>query len=148
MAFFLSSSKVDDDDTEILSEINIIPLVDVMLVLLIIFMVAAPLSLSGIDVRLPKVSKGAANQLTGEDKKLVISVNKQGEIFHEKTPLSLTELSSFLEKRWQQEASSAGIRLIIQADKEVIYSRVVDVMNVGKSVGFQRIGLVAQTPVK
>ncbi|MCY4381180.1 MAG: biopolymer transporter ExbD [Proteobacteria bacterium] len=145
MVFFSSFDDRDDDSSAMMAEINMIPLIDVMLVLLIIFMVAAPLSLSGINVRVPELGREAKNVLPAKALKVVITVAKDGQFFHEKTNLTLKKLEDFLLDQHQQSRSDEK-KLIIQADRDVVYARVVTVMNAGKKAGFKNIGLVVRTP--
>lgn len=145
---FLRTSHGDDAGTadELIAEINIIPLVDVMLVLLIIFMVAAPLSLSGMNVRVPEVSQDAGDALPQQqEKKLVVVVQQDGTLFYQEQQMSFDQLSRVLtETAAQQDPLTPAVAVIIQADKAVRYANVIAVMNAAKSAGLHRIGLVVR----
>ena len=126
------------DDHEDLAEINIIPLVDVMLVLLIIFMVTAPLSIGGIKVDLP-ASKSSANTI--DEDRIVLTIDKEGSYFIEK--LGITEASlpdkfkSIYETREKKE-------LYVRADKQVAYGKVVYAMSAAKQAGVTKFGMLTQ----
>ncbi len=121
-----------------LSEINVTPLVDVMLVLLIVFMISAPLMQQGIQVDLPKTKSPA---LAEQEKPVVIAVNKNGnvEIGKNEIPSSqVTEkLRAIFEKREKKE-------IFIQADKGIAYGIVATVMAQAQAAGISRIGLVTE----
>jgi biopolymer transport protein TolR len=122
----------------VLSEINVTPLVDVMLVLLIVFMISAPLMQQGIQVDLPKTKSPA---LSEQEKPVVLVVNKSGsvQIAGNSIPSSqLTEkLKAIFEKREKKE-------IFIQADKGIPYGTVANVMSLAQSAGIVRIGLVTE----
>lgn len=144
MAYHISSDH-DLHPDELISEINMIPLVDIMLVLLIIFMVAAPLSLSGIDVRVPEVSSSSSQSLS-QEQKIIISVRQDGAVFFDDQPVNLDDLPGLLKGR---DEGGLKASVMIQADKNVAYAQVVDVMNHCQSAGFHRIGLVvSSSPVR
>lgn len=145
---FLRTSHGDDAGAvdEMMAEINIIPLVDVMLVLLIIFMVAAPLSLSGIQVRVPEVSQDAGDVLPQQqEEKLVVVVQQDGSLFYQEQQIALDGLTSLLaETAAKQDPLKPTVAVIIQADQAVTYAKVIEVMNASKSAGLHRIGLVVR----
>jgi biopolymer transport protein TolR len=119
-----------------ISEINVTPLVDVMLVLLIVFMVAAPLMTVGVPIELPKTEAKPMNQQT---EPLTISVQAGGKIYVQETEIPLAELSAKLQalaKNGNQE------QLMIRADTAVPYGAVMEVMGVLNSAGYTKIGLV------
>lgn len=121
-----------------MSEINVTPLVDVMLVLLIVFMVAAPLMTTGVPIELPKT---VAKQLSTPAEPLTISVLADRKIFIQKTEIPLAELASKLQalaKNGTQE------QLMLRADKEVPYGAVMEVMGVLNQSGYTKIGLATQ----
>ena len=119
-----------------ISEINVTPFVDVMLVLLIVFMVAAPLLTVGVPIDLPETE---AKALNSETQPITISVNETGQIFLQETEISLDELVAKLDaiaKNGYQE------RIYIRGDKTADYGMVMKVMARVSSSGYRRIGLV------
>lgn len=119
-----------------LSEINVTPLVDVMLVLLIVFMVSAPLMQQGVEVNLPKADAGALQQ--SEDP-IVISIQKDESIIMSEKKYSIASLAS---KLASLAASKPNSQILVQADQEVNYGVVAKVMASLKKVRFTRVGLV------
>lgn len=123
-----------------MSEINVTPFVDVMLVLLIIFMVAAPLMTVGVPVELPKT---AANALPSEaEEPLTVTVTKDGTVMLQKTAVPRDQL---LAKLRAVAAERASDRVFLRADGAVPYAQVVQVMGALNRGGFANIGLVTDT---
>ncbi len=121
------------------SEINVTPLVDVMLVLLIIFMVTAPLITQGVDVDLPKTK---AESMEGTEKKLVLTLTKEKKIFigsSEETPIPYEQLEEKLKTnaKLQEERE-----LYLHADRRLEYGFVVDIMAIAKRSGVEKLGMV------
>ena len=137
MAFDQSSSS----DSSI-SQINVTPLVDVMLVLLVIFMVTAPILQQGVAVDVPKV---AAGPLTGEEEQLVVNVAKGGKLYLNDTALGPSELAAKL-------AAIAGARpdrqVYVRADQTVPYGEVMAVIGSIRDAGLARVGLVTEPPAE
>ena len=119
------------------SEINVTPFVDVMMVLLIIFMVTAPMMDSGLDVELPQ-AKQVENLPTDADH-LVLTVREDGALFLDTYQVQLEELES----RLSMLVKDKGRALFLQADKSVPYGIVVDVMGRIKAAGIERLGVIA-----
>lgn len=121
-----------------MADINVTPLVDVMLVLLIIFMVAAPMMTVGVPVDLPQTS---ANALNSETQPITISVNANGQIHLQETPIEAAEVADKL-----QAISTTGYneRIFVRADSVAAYGIVADVMARIQAAGFKNIGLVTQ----
>jgi biopolymer transport protein TolR len=119
-----------------MAEINVTPMVDVMLVVLIIFMVAAPLMTVGVQVDLPK-TKAAA--IPGQDEPLAITVKKDGRIFLQDTELDLETLAPRLEAI---TGNNREARIFIRGDKDINYGRVMEVMGVINGAGFSKVALV------
>ena len=118
-----------------MSEINVTPLVDVMLVLLIVFMVAAPLMTTGVPIELPKTQ---AKQLSTPTEPLTLSVQADRKVFLQKTEIPLAELAAKLQalaKNGTQE------QLMLRADTSVPYGAVMEVMGVLNQAGYTKIGL-------
>ncbi|HBR05681.1 MAG TPA: protein TolR [Desulfovibrio sp.] len=127
-----------------MSEINVTPFVDVMLVLLIIFMVTAPLMTQGLDVDLPQTK--AVKTLPKDSDHLVLTVNKAGEVFLDEFKVEMPQLQDHLKRL----VLTQNKQLFMRADKEVAYGVVVRVMGEIKAAGIDKLGIVAepdQTPV-
>lgn len=139
---FKSSQSDNEEDSGQMADINIVPLVDVMLVLLIIFMVTAPLSIGGINVDLP--SSKARSRDMAEDR-VVLSINAKGEYFIEKMEVPTAVLDQRLKELYQQRERK---ELYIRADKAVVYGKVVDAMSAAKLAGVTRISMLTQAPQK
>ena len=123
-----------------MAEINVTPLVDVVLVLLIIFMVTAPMLQMGIDVNLPRV-KSKSIDVTEE--KLVLTINSAKEIFINKNKVAVTGLSAKLENIF---ANRIDREVFMRADKNVPYGFVVEVMSEVRKAGVDRLGMITEAP--
>lgn len=122
----------------VMSEINVTPLVDVMLVLLIIFMVTAPLLQQGIDVNLPK-AKG--KELPPEER-INIVIKRDGIIYMNDTPMSLPDVRQKL-----NAISKANPNIFLRADKDVPYGLVVEVMADIKEAGIEKLGMITEPKI-
>lgn len=122
-----------------ISEINVTPFVDVMLVLLIIFMVAAPLLTSGVPVDLPKT---AAKALNVDTKPITISVNGQGQLFLQEDEISEADLIAKL-TALADAGSGFDERILVRGDRTSNYGAVLKVMGTISSAGYKKIGLVS-----
>ena len=119
-----------------MAEINVTPFVDVMLVLLIVFMVTAPLLTVGVPVDLPKTRA----QTLGQDREpLSVTVKKDGRIFLQNTPI---EEDGLVDKLKAISANGYDQRIFVRGDKSVDYGRVMEVMGLLSAAGFTHIGLV------
>ncbi|PKN86188.1 MAG: protein TolR [Deltaproteobacteria bacterium HGW-Deltaproteobacteria-1] len=127
-------------DNKSMADINVTPLVDVMLVLLIIFMVTAPMLSMGIDVNLPRVKSKTVDLA---EEKLILSINENKEIFLNKTRMSLqdlnTKLAAIFEERVDRE-------IFLRADKNVSYGFVVEVMSEIRKAGVDKLGMITEPP--
>lgn len=121
-----------------MSEINVTPLVDVMLVLLIIFMVAAPMMMQGVDVNLPKTTTKNIKTL---DEPLMLTVNKKKEIFLENHPVKLDRLEFKIKKIFENRREK---EVLLRADKDVPYGFIIDVMARVKNAGISKLGMVTE----
>lgn len=121
-----------------MSEINVTPLVDVMLVLLIIFMVAAPMLTQGVDVNLPKTTTKNIKTL---DEPLMLTVNKKKEVFLENHPVELDRLELKIKKIFENRREK---EVLLRADKDVPYGFVIDVMARVKNAGISKLGMVTE----
>jgi biopolymer transport protein ExbD/biopolymer transport protein TolR len=119
------------------AEINVTSLVDVAFVLLIIFMIAAPIMQGGVDVELPKVAARPLNAKQG----LVVSVNRQGRIFVDETAVSYRDFQSTFRAIVATRKPDA---VYLRADKGVPYGEVIRVLAVIRTTGVQNVGLVAE----
>ena len=121
-----------------MSEINVTPLVDVMLVLLIIFMVTAPMLMQGVEVNLPQTT--TKNMKTKEEP-LMLTVNKEKEIFIEKHRIKLDNLEIKIQKIFQNRKDK---EILLRADKEVPYGFVIKVIAKVKQAGIDKLGMVTE----
>ena len=121
-----------------LAEINVTPLVDVMLVLLIVFMVAAPLMTSGVTVDLPKTDAAPINQ---DAEPLTVSLDAQGRIFLQDAELPLPELVTRLRAISQDRPDR---RIFVRGDRGIAYGRVMEVMATITRSGFTKVALLAE----
>ena len=123
-----------------LSEINVTPFVDVMLVLLIVFMITAPLLTVGVPVDLPKVK---AKSIAEAVEPLVITVNAEGVIFIQDTEVELENLVPRLAAITDNKPDT---RIYVRGDKSINYGRVLEVMGTVNVAGFTRVALIAELP--
>ncbi len=137
----VSLRKHDEDfDDQPMSEINVTPLVDVMLVLLIIFMVAAPLMVSGVPVDLPKTQ---AKQLNDQKPPLAVSVDAGGKYFIGPDEVPADQLLTTLLNHAENELDR---RIHVRADKNLPYRTVLEVMGQISAAGFSKVALVSEAP--
>lgn len=121
-----------------LSDINVTPLVDVMLVLLIIFMVTAPMMMHGVKVDLPRTE---SKNIKTEEDPLLLTITKKGDIFIEEYKVDYKDLKGKLEKIFANRASK---ELLLQADKEVAYGVVMRAMAQVKEAGITKVGMITK----
>jgi biopolymer transport protein TolR len=131
----------DEQDDDSIAQINITPLVDVMLVLLVIFMVTAPMLQQGIGVELPRV---AAKPLNSEVEQLNVVISRDGGVRLNNTPLSADELNQKLTAIVQ---SQPDCKVALRADKNVPYGQLAEVMAAIRNAGVKKIGMVTE-PLK
>jgi biopolymer transport protein TolR len=136
----MKSGRKRNSGSKLLAEINVTPLVDVVLVLLIIFMVTAPMLQMGIDVNLPRV-KSKSIDVTEE--KLVLTINSAKEIFINKNKVPVTGLGAKLESIF---ANRIDREVFMRADKNVPYGFVVEVMSEVRKAGVDRLGMITEAP--
>jgi biopolymer transport protein TolR len=130
----------DNGDRGTMSQINVTPLVDVMLVLLIIFMVTAPMMQQGVQVNLPKADTKA---LTPKEDTLVVSLEASGRTFINSSEISQDQLK---EKLTSMLAGREKREVFLKADQSVPYGEVVKVMAQIKGAGVERLGMVTESP--
>jgi biopolymer transport protein TolR len=123
-----------------MSEINVTPLVDVMLVLLVVFMVTAPLLTVGVPVDLPQT---AAPPINEPKEPTVITVNKEGEIYIQDTTIPMDGLVAKLQAVTNSNPDAV---LYVRGDKDINYGKVLEVMSLISKAGFHKVSLVAEAP--
>ena len=123
-----------------MSEINVTPFVDVMLVLLIVFMVTAPLLTVGIPVDLPKVK---ANALTDQKDPIEITVKLDGTVFLGESDVEIENLVPRLNAITDQNTEA---RIYVRGDRVVAYGRIMEIMSIINSAGYVKVALVAENP--
>jgi biopolymer transport protein TolR len=121
-----------------IADINVTPMVDVMLVLLVIFMITAPLLQVGVPVDLPKTS---AQQVGGKDEPLVVSVNAKDEVFLGDTKYEVDDLATKLKAVHDEKPDQ---RVFIRGDKTINYGRMMQVMGIIIDAGFRQLGLLGE----
>jgi TolR protein len=138
MAFALR--KHDSEfDTPPMSDMNVTPLVDVMLVLLIVFMVAAPLMATGVPVDLPKAQ---TKPLVDQKQPIAVSIDSTGKYFVDQREVASDELIAVL----GENADSKERRIHVRGDKTVAYGKVIEVMGLINSAGYTKVALVSESP--
>lgn len=127
----------------LVSDINVTPLVDVMLVLLIIFMITAPMMTQGVDVDLPETTSRPLRQ---SDTPITIAINKDGDIYFDDIKGSRLILRQQLTALAQRQGTDQTV--LLRADREVPYGLVAAVMADIKDAGFNQLGMITQPPSK
>src|ERR1700745_4150388 len=125
----------------LVSQINVTPLVDVILVLLIIFMVTAPIIQQGVEVNLPKVK---AQALKGEEQQFVVSITRANELYLNDAKLSADQLTSKLQAIAVERPDR---QVFIRADEEVPYGQVIRTMAAIKAAGIENVGMGTEMPL-
>jgi biopolymer transport protein TolR len=133
----------DDDDDRVLADINVTPLVDVMLVLLIIFMVAAPMLHQGIEVALPRAQ--AKNLPLKVQDPIVLSINRDGQVYLRETAVPSEDL---VERIKAQLAARPDDTVFLKGDRDAPYGRIIDVLDLLQRGGIQHVGMVTERPGK
>mgnify|MGYP001423052025 FL=1 len=133
MAFNLKRSK-----KEPMSEINVTPFVDVMLVLLIIFMVTAPLLTVGVQVDLPE---SAADSLPDDQEPLTLSINSKGEIYIQEHQVTYQKM---IPKLLAIAKNRTDTRIYVRGDKTINYGRVLEIMGMLSGSGFTKVALISE----
>lgn len=125
-----------------IAQINVVPLVDVMLVLLVIFMVTAPILQQGVSVDLPQVKAGA---LTGEEEQLVVTVDKKGNVYLNDAAIAMNDLAAKLQAISRVRPDK---QVFLRADRTVPYGEVVRVMAAVRGAGIESLGMVTELPTE
>ena len=123
-----------------MSEINVTPLVDVMLVLLVVFMVTAPLLTVGVPVDLPQTQAPPINE---PKEPLVITLNREGVVYVQETSI---ETDALVPKLQAITGANPDAVIYVRGDKDINYGRVLEVMSLVSSAGFRKVSLVAEAP--
>jgi biopolymer transport protein TolR len=140
MAFALRKHDAEFDSAPV-SDINVTPLVDVMLVLLIVFMVAAPLMATGIPVNLPKTQ---TKPLIDQKPPIVVSLDAEGRIYVDKSEVAKDGIVAWL----GQTSEARDRRIHVRGDQTIAYGKVIDVMGLLNSAGYTKVALVSESPAK
>jgi biopolymer transport protein TolR len=125
------------DTRRFMSEINVVPLVDVVLVLLIIFMITAPLLYRGIDIELPQ---SAANTIR-PDERVVVSVTREQKVYVDKDEVPVERLEAAMQRLYDRNPE---VTIYLRADQAIPYGIVVQVMDAVKKVGIDKLGMVTE----
>ncbi len=136
MAFLFSKSR--SRSRSLMSEINVTPFVDVMLVLLIVFMVSAPMLTVGVPVNLPNSD---ADSLPDDKEPLTLSINSLGEIFIQDTKIGFNEL---IPKILAVSKNRTDTRIYVRGDKNINYGRVMEIMGKLSGSGFSKVALLSE----
>ena len=124
----------------LMHEINVTPFVDVMLVLLVVFMITAPLLTVGVPIDLPE---STVPEIRGEDEPLAVSIDADGKLFLQNTEIAIDELAPRLGAITRRKPET---RIFVRGDKAIDYGRVMEVMGVLAEAGFANIALIAVLP--
>lgn len=123
-----------------MSDINVTPFVDVMLVLLVVFMVTAPLMTTAVPLDLPKTQ---AKTMSQDKEPLVVSLDQKGDVYLQENQ---TDLDSLVEKLKAVTGANPDARIFVRGDKSVSYGRLMEVMGTISAAGFNKVALVAEMP--
>ena len=131
---------------KLLSEINVVPYIDVMLVLLVVFMVAAPLMVQGVLVNLPETTSELLPRERSDP--LIVSIKEDGVFFLEMEATKNEPLNSQMlsEKVSKILSSNPSLQVVVRGDGEVKYQRVMELMSILQSSGAENVGLITQPP--
>ena len=135
----INFQKSERRSRNVMSEINVTPFVDVMLVLLIVFMVTAPMLPVGVPVNLPE---SEADSLPDDKEPLTVSINSKGEVFVQDTKVAFNELVA---KLLAISKNRTDTRIYVRGDKNINYGRVMEVMGNLAGSGFTKVALISQT---
>lgn len=147
MAFNIGTARNGDGRTpgarfrrEPMSQINVTPMVDVMLVLLVVFMITAPLLTVGVPIDLPKT---AASRIVGQDEPLVISLDHAGKLYLQDLEITLDQLVPRLSAITRNRRDA---RIFLRGDRTIAYGQVMTVMGAMNQAGFHRVALITVSP--
>ena len=141
MAFSIGGGGNGDDDDPVLADINVTPLVDVMLVLLIIFMIAAPMLHQGVEVALPRAD--AQNLPMRIEDPLVVSIDREGNVYLQESQVAPEDL---VERVSAQIRTRGDDSVFLKGDREVPYGRVIELLDILHQGGIVRVGMITERP--
>lgn len=124
--------------SEIISDINVTPFIDVMLVLLVIFMITSPIVVAGIHVDLPSAN---ATPIAGSDEPLSVTINTNGAVYIHDTEIDTRDLEAKLRAVTQEKLDT---RIFVRGDKTVDYGKIMEVVGIINEAGFQKVSLVTE----
>ena len=130
-----------DDDDPVLADINVTPLVDVMLVLLIIFMIAAPMLHQGVEVALPRAE--AQNLPMRVENPLVVSIDREGNVYLQEEQVAAEDL---VERVTNQLKARGEDSVFLKGDREVPYGKIIEVLDILHRGGIVRVGMITERP--
>ena len=139
MALHVGGGSHPDAEESVVSEINVTPLVDVMLVLLVIFMITAPMLHQGIEVALPRAE--TENLPTNVEDPLILSVTRDGLVYLKDTPIHDTQLVDRLLPVLESRDDKS---VFLKGDKDVPYGRIVEILDLLRQGGIERIGMITE----
>ena len=140
MGMSVGSAGGVEKDAEVVAEMNTTPLIDVMLVLLIIFMITAPLLATGVQVDLPKAE---TSPIPDQEKPVMVSVNREGQVFVGEQAVGLEGLISHLSG---VQGSDPERRILVRGDEAINYGQVMRVISTIHTAGFRRVSLLTAPP--
>jgi biopolymer transport protein TolR len=135
-------AKRDIGLSKVNADINVTPMADIMLVLLIIFMITTPLLQTGITVNLPKAKNPLDAPDADKKEAVIVALNREGRIYLAKTPVTEADLAEFLVRKFS--GGEINKTIYLKADTAVAYGRVVDIVNQCRKAGVDRIGLMTE----
>jgi biopolymer transport protein TolR len=141
MAFNIGGGGGGEDDDPVLADINVTPLVDVMLVLLIIFMIAAPMLHQGVEVALPRAD--ATNLPMRVEDPLVVSIDRDGNVYLQESRVATEDL---VERVSDQIKSRGDESVFLKGDREVPYGKIIEVLDILHRGGIVRVGMITERP--
>lgn len=128
---------MEDKKHRLLSEINMVPFVDIVLVLLIIFMISAPLMYRGIDINLPQSSVNTIKQ----EQRIMLTVDKRHNIFVDKDMVPMSRLETAIQGK---KMPGSDTTVYLKADRDVPYGTIVSVMDIVKKIGIDKLGMITE----
>ena len=129
-----------DKKYRLMNEINMVPFIDIVLVLLIIFMISAPLMYRGLDIDLPQSSVNTIKQ----EQRIMLSVDKKHNVFIDNDKVGISGLEAAMEKK---RKPGSDVTVYLKADRDVPYGMIVSVMDIVKKIGIEKLGMITE-PLK